>query len=444
MKTYGYAYWHRLALMPGIDVCPTHASTFLTLCAGCETKNHMTSRVPWQPGHRCHCGGRLRAVRNLSKTHLKAELSIAKMVQQLLTGEFRPRTMNGAFAQRVRDQCTQNAVGGNSPAAIFNEMLHDKLGVEYLTKIRLGPAAQARFIADSGGIPTIEPLVNIGAAYAVFCSWQGYEESTKADLDELQLGKPTPTVDGAECMKAEQVRTRAQTEQPRTRAQEYMKGYMKTLSMTAYKEHFLELTEEQRVSYKQEARQWLREILKERPDITRTSLAVSKKTNRFFAFLKLFDKEYLCAAIPRSKPTLWKVDVEKRIEHVYARRAFLLAEFPGLKITSSFLLEGLFLKASDRGSKEVRDAIRNCKDTVESYYERLVPILCGIARSIQASSRYCDEKTYRSSEGKLCRNRIAMAKQWLKRSIQSVTAHSYLFPEQRRRGQRSKHRQPKR
>ncbi|MDR5803762.1 TniQ family protein [Caballeronia sp. LZ001] len=423
-KQYGYAYWHRLALMSGIEVCPRHSTILYTLCDKCEFVNETTKVAPWIPGNRCRCNGPLTPLGKLSKRDFAVARDIAEMVQQLLTKEYRPQGASNALVSTFKHHCTRQGSEGRAPMTILREMFLDNLGENYLKRLDIRPHVIGKLLTPlSPGKSFADPFLNIIGVYAAFGGWQRFEQTTLSDLGNRNESE----LESSHEIRRAGVRSSEATKK-------YMKEYLKGRSTRAYRQQFSKLSAHELDELKTNARTWLTSILEEFPCITRTQLYRRKRGTIYLAFLRICDEEYYQSVLPDAF-NLTDESIEKRVAQIYARRAYLISTVPGMRVTMAALRTGVPMANGLRTRpEELKVALSECIDSDETYNKRLIPHLCRAIRSVKPKSRYGIEESFLSLEVRECNQRIKQAKRLLREtSLGLATAVFCHIREGRRR-----------
>jgi hypothetical protein len=297
-------------------------------------------------------------------------------------------------------------------------MLRDKLGPEYLAKVETSQNQRQASDDLKQVFPFFEPLRNIGAIYAAFGCWDGYREAV-AHAHDKSPERDLCLIEAKSCC------TDDEPVVPPIKKSAYRRP--KSRTRAEVRQDFLALPKHEFQTCKQDAREWLQGFLASNPDATRRGINYSQKYNRHFLFLKTVDEEYYLKSVPNIS-ALSESEVERRVQHIYSRREFMVKNFPWIRLTKRVLTEHL-PRDIERCSSGERFAatLRDCKDTTRSYHERLVPILCRWVRSIYPDSYYTDEAVYRNANQEICIRQIVTVKKLLQTSGQLATAHPCRF-----------------
>ncbi|MGF6442605.1 TniQ family protein [Paraburkholderia youngii] len=402
-KEHGYAFWKRLHLMAGIEVCPDHERVLMTFCDACgdSRSRHVLDLIPKA---RCNCGGSLKPVRNLESRDESFSIRISSMAHTLMRRSA-PVTINQQAVQvALRAKLARAGLEGRAPAGALAELLLDTVGPGYIKHVGLTSHVLNRFLGLLPELgPVRNPVHNVIAIAGVFGNWDVFGEAiSDANGDSSTLATLPVRVR----------HVRHQSQRGR-------------LSQSERRQYLANLPEQEFNEVRDRSREWLLTAVMNHPGITRTQLGKLPGADVPMRFFRCgADDAFYDEAVQRcakGEGPVARLQREARklkvIGYIRARHAALVTTQPEKEITRTILLwnlPGAMNKTRLMREPDIQDVLNELTDTEETWRTRVTALFCARVRRISETCSFGDEHTYNRLDRERFVVRLAEARLWLK------------------------------
>lgn len=389
MDELGYSYWRRAPRMDGLLVCEDHARPYLTFCAACYGRYQFTEKI-WTLDRKCICKKPMVKIAHLSKGRLAAAKEVSVLVGLTLRGE-QPGMLTGAnIVNAVRHHFKKQDLLGYRAGAALQTLLIRTWGSEIAERLNL---TSRRFSQACSGayleLPSPEhPIQALTVVQTVF----GDFETFSAAVEE------------------------ANTEPP-FRGHRPLRPHTPVLPSDIKK-----------------WREWLRDIKKNHPEVSRTDLNSFSGFRRHSKCMR-WDKDWYDKILP-SQRTRSRGDIEERSRkdnekikelkrHIVERYHYSIRTWPLKRVATSYLYRDGPHGTNDSivQSPAIKALLDKYLDTDERFARRCAKFFRPLVKQYSKSSMFLSTDWWLSKKSRALIRNISYAKQWL-RTQQKIQAGS--------------------
>lgn len=393
--------WHRLHFAPHILLCHIHQTPLSTFCDECRDRSGV-ERSNWIPTLECLCQNGLKKRASMGMKMHAAMLAITYKANEILEQAVPPEFTPLAIKQAVKSRFPQARDRERQVTRIFDAVV-ENIGEEAVELLEISEETICSFVRGEGPPSVRNPIHILAFGFASFNGFEGLVETINGSTKWLPNLHETRT--------------------PRKRTP-YDLSKNKFPTRSKFKEIVEKLSLAERNELKHQGRTWLLEKLRKHPGLTRSDIWRSHKlrTDKFY-YLTWIDTAWYQEKIP----TVHRTDATEKISSsfgtsseitvamIYERRATAINENPSKKITKVFLmrpLDGEEIISMERLFPEIREALKECRDTGNSWRKRAVHAMCQMISKQFPNHRYADVSWYINGDARLCDSRLTYSKKW--------------------------------
>jgi len=394
----GYPISRRLFFVPGVLACPKHKCGLMTFCKGCQKKRYFNLLPQYMvPGLVCPCEKPLEEMANLDEAGLEAAVAIAEMAILLLKG-LGPKKLSARQLRRTiaKAYSFSEEIPGPLKAVQLRNTFEQALSKEIRRHLRITQATMVRFITEGRDLVR-NPIQSIAAIYAVFGSFENYSK----------------------CAEENQPNARYQlsyVHQPFVRTRP-LKPHINPIKKDEFFDWVHSMTPTERENFKLEARTWMKELMRRRPEVTRKIFHHRIGDSPELRYLRWFDRDWLELQFDAAdrKPPKWgidTVDIEKVIKNVQKLSKHLKKASPQLRVFVTSLRGEIPVSSFQRlllKSPALQTAVASEIDTDESWRERTTLYLTNKVKRFRPGSKWAQRSTFDNATFAAFRAKIVLA-----------------------------------